>query len=139
MLDREGADARLAGKFYAAVAQAVLLFGSETWVVTPRILKALEGFHHQVAQRISGLIGRRARDGTWQYPEISEALTRAGLSAIDVCVTRRQNTIAKHVATRPIYHIATTEEPPSGTSRLRWWDQKGLVFQEEEEDIDLET
>ena len=47
-------------KFYAAVAQAVLLFGAETWVVAPQILAALEGFYHRVARRITGLVGRQA-------------------------------------------------------------------------------
>ena len=33
ILSREGADPKLSGNFYKAVAQAVLLFGSETWVL----------------------------------------------------------------------------------------------------------
>ena len=137
-LGREGVDARLAGKFYVAVVQAVLLFGAETWVVTPRILAALEGFHHRVARRITDLVGRRGRDGTWLYPEIATALERAGLFPIQVYITRRQNTIAKYVATRPIGSIARDEKPPPGDHRLRWWDQEGLVFEEMEAEIDLE-
>ncbi len=31
--------------FYKSVVQAVLLFGSESWVLTPVLLKRLEGFH----------------------------------------------------------------------------------------------
>ena len=37
ILVREGADKRTAGRFYVAVVQAVLLFGSETWVLTPQL------------------------------------------------------------------------------------------------------
>ena len=36
------------------VVQAVLLFGAETWVITPRIEKALESFMHRAARRITG-------------------------------------------------------------------------------------
>ena len=35
ILSREGAEPRVYGLFFKAAVQAVLLFGSETWVVTP--------------------------------------------------------------------------------------------------------
>ena len=37
LLGREGEDRRTAGRFYVAVVRSVLLFGSETWVMTPRL------------------------------------------------------------------------------------------------------
>ena len=37
ILSREGAEQRVSGFFLKAVVQAVLLFGYETWVVTPCI------------------------------------------------------------------------------------------------------
>jgi hypothetical protein len=52
----DGASPRARGLFYKAVVQAVLLYGCETWVVTNAMLRVLEGFHHEVAQRISGLM-----------------------------------------------------------------------------------
>ena len=50
ILGREGVDKRMARRFYVAVVQAVLVFGSETWVMTPWLEKALEGFHHWSAR-----------------------------------------------------------------------------------------
>ena len=50
----EGLETRTSGVFYVTVVQPVLIFGSESWVVTPRILRALESLHHQVARQISG-------------------------------------------------------------------------------------
>ena len=41
VLCREGADPKVLRAFYTAVTQAVLLFGAETWVLTPRMEKAL--------------------------------------------------------------------------------------------------
>ena len=35
ILGREGAEPRISGLFFNAVVQAVLLFGSEMWVLTP--------------------------------------------------------------------------------------------------------
>ena len=54
ILSREGADKRVSGNFFKAVVQLVLLFGAETWVVTPRIERALEIFMHGAARRITG-------------------------------------------------------------------------------------
>ena len=140
ILGREGVDAVIASKFYIAVVQSILLFGSETWVVTPRILNALEGFHHRVvARRLTGRTAQRHRDGSWTYPDIRLTLEEAGLFPMHVYITRRQNTIAAYVATRPIGDIARTEEPPSGAHRLRWWDQEGLIFEEAEADIFVEA
>ena len=44
VLSREGADPKVSGNFYKAVAQAVLLFGAETWVLTQRMENSLESF-----------------------------------------------------------------------------------------------
>ena len=38
----EGASPRVSGMFFKAVVQAVLLFGSEKWVMTPHMGQALE-------------------------------------------------------------------------------------------------
>ena len=45
-LGREVTDRRKAGRFYVELVQEVLFFGSETWVVTPRMEKALTDFNH---------------------------------------------------------------------------------------------
>ena len=37
ILGREGATSRILGSFFKAVVQQVLLFGAETWVVTPKM------------------------------------------------------------------------------------------------------
>ena len=34
------------GRFYVVVVQAVILFWSETWFLTPQLDKYLKGFHH---------------------------------------------------------------------------------------------
>ena len=59
ILSQEGADKRVSGNFFKAVVQAVLLFGAETWVLTPRIERALESFMHGAARRITGKNPRR--------------------------------------------------------------------------------
>ena len=46
ILGREVEYKRTAGRLFVAMVQVMLLFGSETWVLTPRMEEALEGFHH---------------------------------------------------------------------------------------------
>ena len=53
ILSREGADKRVPGNFFKALMQAVLPLGSETWVLNPRIERALESFLHGFARRIT--------------------------------------------------------------------------------------
>ena len=50
ILIREGADPRVSGYFYKAVAQAVLLFRAETRVLTQRMERALDSFQHRVTR-----------------------------------------------------------------------------------------
>ena len=42
---REGVNPRVSRKFFKAVVQAVLLFGLEMWVMTPRMGRAIVGFN----------------------------------------------------------------------------------------------
>jgi hypothetical protein len=50
VLRAENALPKVCGVFYKAVVQAVLLFGSETWKLSPASLKSLEGFHFRAAR-----------------------------------------------------------------------------------------
>ena len=55
-----GAMVRARSMLYKAVAQTVLLYGSESWVMTGAMMKVLEGFHHQATQCIAGMTSWRA-------------------------------------------------------------------------------
>ena len=48
VLGREGADPKVSRALYIAATQAVLLFGSETWVLMPQMEKALDSFQSRV-------------------------------------------------------------------------------------------
>ena len=49
ILRQEGEDLKVLGHFFKLVMQALLLFGAETWVLTPSMERALGGFQHRVA------------------------------------------------------------------------------------------
>ena len=55
ILSRYGADLKVSGHLFKAAVQAVLIFGSDTWVLTPRMERALGIFQHSFARRITGM------------------------------------------------------------------------------------
>ena len=50
---REKASRRVMGSFYKAIVQSVLLYGSETWVISAANMRKLAAFHHGCARFIS--------------------------------------------------------------------------------------
>ena len=64
---------RVSGFFFKAVVQAILLFGSETWVANPRMGKALGGFQTQVERRMTGRIPQRTPGRKWKYTSAATA------------------------------------------------------------------
>ena len=64
-LSRESATKRVSGNFFKAVVHQVLLFGAETWVVSPMMEWALSEFIHGEARRLTGRQPRKGRDGKW--------------------------------------------------------------------------
>jgi len=97
--------------FYKVVVQSVLLYGCETWVITPAVLRVLEGFHNRVARRLSG---KRPyflpQEDRWVYPPIAEALEAANLYPIEHYIGVRQATVVANVATRPILDLCRETE-----------------------------
>ena len=65
ILRREGATKRISGNFFKAVVQQVLLFGAETWVVSPMMERALSAFLQGAARRLTGRQLWRGMDGEW--------------------------------------------------------------------------
>ena len=65
ILSREGAELQVSVFFFKAVVQAVLLFVSETWVVTPRMSRVMGDFQDQVAQRLTGRLAQQKTERKW--------------------------------------------------------------------------
>ena len=115
------------GGLYVVVVQAVLLFGSETWLMIPRLEKAIDGFYQRAVWRMAGMGPKRQQGGTWVYTPIGAALAMVGLEDIGLYIARRQNTVAQYIATRPIMYICLVVElhPGMRLSR-RWWEKPAL-------------
>ena len=127
LLRQMKASPRVAGKFYKAVVQSVLLFGSETWNITPSMTKVLEGFHVRCAWRMA-TENRPRRDpqtGTYTYPPSEKVLKEVGLETMTHYIKVRRDTVARFVWERPIFDLCRGVGRYIGTSAARqnWWDQ----------------
>ena len=83
---------------YKAVAQSVLLYGSDRWVVTGDMLKVLEGFHHYVERRIIGMMATCRSVRLWEYPLVMAEMEAVGLHPLREYMRIRQATISENVA-----------------------------------------
>ena len=83
MLRRKVTDARTLGVIYIAVVQAVMLYGSEMWVMKPRIGRVWGRFHHRVDRRLTGRQPCRGRYGGWLYPPLLDAIAEAVLQEVE--------------------------------------------------------
>ena len=82
------------GMLYKTVSQTVILYGSDSWLVTGVIFKVLEGFHNREAWQIVGMTDRRAEDGEWEYPPVDYLTEAVSLWSIKEYIKIRQSTIA---------------------------------------------
>jgi hypothetical protein len=123
ILTRQGATPKVMGYFYKAVCQAILLYSCETWVVTHKIRKALESFHHRVARQISNLrIRIDPNTGDWIYPPLNVALTTASLLPLEEYVLRRRSYLLAWARDRPILQQSQQLQRGIGAPQhLYWW------------------
>jgi hypothetical protein len=125
ILMREKASPRISALFYKATIQTVLLYGSETWVITKEILQLLTSFHHGIACRLTGRYPRPIPDmDEWEHPSIQETLQIAGLFTMDEYLRRRRRYLEQHAQQLPILRECQqslqTENP---RRRTFWWNQ----------------
>ena len=129
-MGREGATARISGAFFKAVVQQVLLFGAETWVVTPKMERVLSGFLHGAVRRLTGRQARRGKNGAWRYPSLEGAMWEAGLTDIRKSITNMQNRVAKYIATRPLLDLCEGARAREGARvPMRWWNQAEIDWE----------
>ena len=131
------ADPRVCGMFYKAVVQSVLLYGCETWIVTPAILRMLTGFQIRAAWRMARRNKpRKLDDDTWVYPRSDEVLKEVGLFTIEHYIQKRRNTLSEYTESREIYKHCVESEAKRGTDPMKkyMWQQVSL----EDPDFDLE-
>jgi hypothetical protein len=118
----ENASPHVRGVFYKATVQSILLFGSETWNLSPVGLKSLEGFHIWAAWHMADKRQRKLLDGTWAYPNSAAVLDEVGLKPIAHYIGVGKQHIANYIVNKPIFQSCV-----EGVRRCRssihqfWW------------------
>ena len=121
----------MCASFYRATVQVVLLFGSETWVTTPSMMRTLEGFHVRAARRMTGMMPERKSDGTWVYPDSEKVLKVAGLCTIAHYVGVWRATVLKYVSTRPIDELCMEASQKHDTGKKTYWFEQEMDLEED--------
>ncbi len=124
VLRAANASPKVCGVFYKATVQTVLLFGSETWKLSPLSLKSLEGFHIRAACLMAGMQPAQNPDGTPSYPNSKEVLKMVGLKTIDHYIGVRIETITRFIVDQPLFALCQEGGRRIGLARHTfWWEQ----------------
>jgi hypothetical protein len=122
VLRGENTPPTVAAKFYLGIIQAILLYGSKTWVISLQAMARLEGFHIRAAWRMAQKHKlRRGPQKEWVYPKSEDVLRECGMKSIAEYIQIRRQTIAVYVATRPILQECRQGEQQSRAVPHRWW------------------
>jgi hypothetical protein len=122
VLRGENTPPTVTAKFYLAVVQAILLYGSETWVISPQAMARLEGFDIRAAWRMARRHKlRRGPRKEWVYPKLEDVLMERRMKTIAEYVQICRQTIAVDVATRPTLQECKQGERQRGAVPHRWW------------------
>ena len=94
--------------------------------ITATSLKVLEGFHLRAAWRLAIVNKpRRSPEGQWTYPRTEDVFEEVGFHSVEHYIKVRRDTIASHIATRPIFSLCRMARRKRGSApRQFWWDQE---------------
>jgi hypothetical protein len=125
-LTRDSASPRISALFYKATIQTLVLYGSETWVLTDGILQLLTSFHHSIARKLTGRHPRPIpdTDEDWIYPSTQETLRIAGLFPMEEYLKRRRGYLEQYAQQLQILRDCQTAlQTENPTRRTFWWNQ----------------
>ena len=122
VLRSEGMKPRAMGYFYKTIVQAILLYGSETWVVSDAHLQQFRSFHSRVSRHIAGCHIRPLEDGSWYCPPTVDVLEDAGLQTVEEYIRRRRQTVRSFTRHRPLYEACRRSKAlATNINKAVWW------------------
>jgi hypothetical protein len=122
--------------FYKVIVQRVLLYGSETWVLSKFMMAKLQSFHHMCARFITGqhikLIGEE-----WVYPRTEDILKQATLLTMEEYICKRRNTVKNYILSTNIFRQCQNSKGTSTSwKKLTWWEN---VTENDNDEDSVET
>ena len=135
VLQADNTPPKVSAKFYKAVVQSVLFYGSETWNLTKTALARLEGFHVRAAYRMAKVHKpRRGLNQVWVYPDTEDVLKECGMHSISHYIGVRWETIFRYVVDRPIHTTCMEGERRRGSALRQWWWEQQMCLDDEDAD-----
>jgi monoamine oxidase len=117
-LVRDAADPKTMTTIYSTVVLYVLLYGSESWVLTSDLMRQL---HRRCCRGLTGEFIRQDEEGEWICPKSEEVLKKAGvLMILEEYIQRRRDMIMKYAQTRDKYGKCKSSQKIA--SNLLWWE-----------------
>ncbi len=112
----------VAAWFYQAVVQAILLYGSDTWVISQPAMAQLKGFHIQAAYQMAKMHKPwQGPRNEWVYPRSEDVLKECGMKTMAEYVQICRKMIAVYVATQPILQECRQGKQQRGAVPHHWW------------------
>ena len=99
---REGLNHLTYAAFYRVVVLVVLLFGSDTWVLSTVMEKQLSGVHTSFMPKVMGKRSKRRSERTWRQEGAESVIKAAGTQDLRTCIDRIKATVAQLVVLRTI-------------------------------------
>ena len=108
--------------FYKATVQAVLLFESETWNLTPTLTKQLKGFHIRATYRMTRTDKSwRSPNGERTYPSSEDMSEEVGMHTIASYIEVQRKMTVAFIINWPIFSFCKGGEQRHGTSPSQFW------------------
>ena len=86
---------RVSEMFYREVVQAVLLFGTDNWVLLAEISRKLKGVHVGFLRHVTGQKANWQRDGTWRSASAAGVQMEAGTKTLETYIDKQQETVSE--------------------------------------------
>ena len=115
--------------FYQAVVASVLLYGNESWVVSPLALQESEGFHVEAARYLTGM-RPRSIDGKWVYPHSADIFVTAHLQTIEYYIQKRCHTVHNTIRGRDALKDCKGAERCRNTPPRLFWVAQDITVPE---------
>ena len=127
ILKREGANATCMARFYLAVIQALLLYGSESWVISKRNMDRLNSFHKRAVRHMTGQHIQKLGNNNWEYPDHDRLLKQCKLLPINVYIERRRGTLWNYLLQHRkdlMNEAKLSIRHCKDVNKILWWEQE---------------
>jgi len=121
VLSADGCSPKVMGYFYKTLAMTVLLYGSESWVISKRLERRLNSFHLRCSRHMCHRHIRQLPTGEWDYPSSSEILETCKLSPLSTYIARRKTNLLRTYAIPSSELYRRCLALSSSTHRALWW------------------